>query len=328
MIAFKTKRHIFFFYGYLLFFSGLLLGMALRLGYLFWYRPLFTPRQSADYFLCLVAIGMILFAVYLVYKHYRAVPLIRINADTLHFDGRQYPLSAVIQFEPTGKRKFPMIGGMYHESALLQFGDGETLTIFDNMYHNTWQLKILVDQAVKGQQNGHISIITHVKRNDIAEEHFDSFKWNPVFSFRGLTLWGFIGLMLFLAFQTVPPGKAERFYVLIIFSISWFIVHLFLLFYISVSSAHLVLRNHYLPGWRKIYRMEDIREIVFEQIGRSPNGLRVITKDFKSRLYFAGTLRDKTWFALKARLEELGVKVRNEALSDLYWAAIFYSLNY
>jgi hypothetical protein len=42
--------------------------------------------------------------------------------------------------------------------------------------------------------------------------------------------------------------------------------------------------------------------------------MRIITKDFRNKLYPAGTLRDKTWLEMKRQLELKGVTVRNECI--------------
>jgi hypothetical protein len=65
---------------------------------------------------------------------------------------------------------------------------------------------------------------------------------------------------------------------------------------------------------RKIYRNKDIKEIVFETRDKMPNCLRIITDDFRNKIYPAATLRDKTWLNLKTKLEAKGIIVRNECI--------------
>jgi hypothetical protein len=62
--------------------------------------------------------------------------------------------------------------------------------------------------------------------------------------------------------------------------------------------------------------LTDIKEVVFETQGKQPNCMRIITKDFRNRLYPAGTLRDKTWLEMKRQLESNGVSVRNECIYE------------
>jgi hypothetical protein len=86
------------------------------------------------------------------------------------------------------------------------------------------------------------------------------------------------------------------------------------MFYFKCSENYFVVKNHNLLWKNKIYRLSDINEIVFETQGKQPNCLRIITRDFKSELYPAGTLRDKTWLELKDKLEQHHVQVRNECI--------------
>ncbi len=84
--------------------------------------------------------------------------------------------------------------------------------------------------------------------------------------------------------------------------------------YFQVSDNLFVVRNHNLFWKKKAYRITEIKEVVFETQGKMPNCLRVITKNFKNKLYPAGTLRDKTWLALKDKLESFDITVRNECI--------------
>jgi hypothetical protein len=84
--------------------------------------------------------------------------------------------------------------------------------------------------------------------------------------------------------------------------------------YFKVSQTFLVIKNHNLLWCTKAFRLSDIEEIVFETQGKMPNCLRVITKDFRNKLYLAGTLTDKTWLQLKDKLEGYNIKVRNECI--------------
>lgn len=55
---------------------------------------------------------------------------------------------------------------------------------------------------------------------------------------------------------------------------------------------------------------------MFEQQSKQANKLRLITKDFKSNFYLAGSLTDKTWLTLKKDLEVKNIIVRNECISE------------
>ena len=84
--------------------------------------------------------------------------------------------------------------------------------------------------------------------------------------------------------------------------------------YFGLSDKYLVIRNHINPFIFRVYRLDDIREVVYETRDKWPNSLRVITKKFNSRLFGAGTLLDKTWLEMKVYLESKQIKVRNECI--------------
>ena len=66
--------------------------------------------------------------------------------------------------------------------------------------------------------------------------------------------------------------------------------------------------------WRNdAYLIKDIREIVFEEPHKMSTSLRVITNNYESKLYPAGSIRQKSWRKIKEEITAYGVKVRNEA---------------
>ena len=60
--------------------------------------------------------------------------------------------------------------------------------------------------------------------------------------------------------------------------------------------------------------LENIEEIVYEQQGKQSNALRIITKNFKSKRFLAGSLSDQKWLEMKDFFEEKNIKVRNECI--------------
>jgi hypothetical protein len=65
--------------------------------------------------------------------------------------------------------------------------------------------------------------------------------------------------------------------------------------------------------------MNNIKEIVFETPNsRAPNCVRIIQHNYQNKVYSAGIFHDKTFLALKKRLEFYKIKVRNETNSSVY----------
>ena len=122
---------------------------------------------------------------------------------------------------------------------------------------------------------------------------------------------GFFGIMLIRDDRMLDNGLYIG---ITLFGLVWFLLNSFFMHYFQVSKIFLVVRNHNRVWKRKAYRINNIQEVVFETKQKWPNCLRVITKDFKTSLYPAGTLTDKTWLQLKGRLESYNIKVRNECI--------------
>ena len=79
------------------------------------------------------------------------------------------------------------------------------------------------------------------------------------------------------------------------------------MFYFVISDNNLIIRNHFFFWYKKYYSLDDIIEVNFESPYKRSDALRVTTSNFKSKLYSAGSLRSKTWDALKEKFIELGI---------------------
>lgn len=75
------------------------------------------------------------------------------------------------------------------------------------------------------------------------------------------------------------------------------------LFYFQLDGDRLVVRNHIFRWYQRQYSPEEIGNVSFERRPKSSNVLRILTKDFKSRTFGAGTLWEKHWRELREALE-------------------------
>lgn len=104
--------------------------------------------------------------------------------------------------------------------------------------------------------------------------------------------------------------------VFLTFGFFWFYFNSWLMHYFSLDKDFLIIKNHNLIWKQDIYKISNIKEVTFETQGKMPNCLRVIEKNFKEKLYPAGTLSDEKWIEFKLKLEKNGVKVRNECIYE------------
>jgi hypothetical protein len=76
------------------------------------------------------------------------------------------------------------------------------------------------------------------------------------------------------------------------------------------TNGKLIIKNHLL-FWRKVeIDISKIKEVSREQTSsRTPDGLRVITSDFKSIMYMTGTYGEDEWDELIIFFKSINVKI-------------------
>ena len=212
------------------------------------------------------------------------------------------------------------MGSAPTESAFLLFNNGIKIILFDKMYSNISEIKLFLEQVVLNKQEEYNpKKITKIHRNEIRFEKEETFKRNQFLSFSGIFLWGSIAFFIFLVLsdERNPPLINS------IIAVSGWVAFMFAMFswhmyYFGLTKEHLIIRNHNYPWITKIYQLSDIKEVVFEHPygTKLPDCMRVITIDYRTKLYPAQTLRNKTWLKMKRELEKNGVKVRNECIIE------------
>ncbi|MES2850182.1 MAG: hypothetical protein V4685_14080, partial [Bacteroidota bacterium] len=216
--------------------------------------------------------------------------------------------------ELTGKRPFKYFINFPMEAATLNFKNGQIKYIFDDMYANSWQIKSFLKTVVIDKKEYAEKVNYDIKHSDLSDDFFEIYKGNQFTSLRGILLWALVGFLcyVFLNSKKIPTFGATIF--LLLFCSFWFFLNSWLMNYFKVSQNFFIVKNHNFFWKEKGYKLSDIKEIVFETQGKMPNCLRIITKDFRNKLYPAGTLRDKTWLELKDKLESYNIRVRNECI--------------
>ena len=202
------------------------------------------------------------------------------------------------------------------EGTAILFNDGRDKILFDDMYSNSYEVKSFLEQVIINKQEFKINETNKVKSNELRFENIVIFKGNQFTSLRGISLWALIGVFAFPIIIKGTSLKLGGLIFLSIFGAFWFLLHSWLMHYFGLSKDYLIIRNHNFIWKEIIYNYSNIREVVFESQGNQPNCMRVITNDFRNKLYPAGTLKDKTWLDMKKKLEAKGVKVRNECIYE------------
>lgn len=125
------------------------------------------------------------------------------------------------------------------------------------------------------------------------------YKGSQLLCAEGIIQWSFASFFWYCAIATVFQLKIQ-------FAIFSILLVLFLFLYLSkrmhyfgLSANYLIVKNQ-TKFWRlNAYSLSDIKEVVFEQQFKMPVAVRIINKDFESKLYPAASLWDETLARVK-----------------------------
>lgn len=306
----KTQRHPFNFYGALLF--GFL--FLATLGSFVIYIAFLEEALSAQIIMSISGVLICFLACYMVYAYWKNTPTITVDTQYLNVGSQTYSLDRIQKVVLTGKMPFRFIINLPMEGTLIQLKDGTDLVFCDGMYSNSWEVKSFLQHVVLRKNELNNFQLKKISRKELRFIKTEVFKGNQFLSLRGVLLWGIIGLFTYAFIIKSPNLKLGGQLLLSGLILFWVVIHAWMMHYFEISTNYVLVRNHIFFWKMKAYALSDIEEIVFEAEGRRPNCMRIITRDFRNKLYPAGTLRRKTWLEMKKRLESKGIRVRNECI--------------
>lgn len=285
-------------------------------GILFGYKKAYAKGQlkPKEKLMPIFSVALFAFSGYSLYRYIKNAPTITLDKDFINFNSQSFSIADIDKVELTGKRPFKYAINFPMEAATLKFMSGETKYIFDDMYSNSWEIKSFLKEVVIDKKEFLRIKIAPIDKNAADSDFYETFIGNQITSLRGISLWGLIGFFVYMVINSKKPATVGGVVFVSCFSIFWFFAFSLQMHYFQVSDNYFLIRNHNLFWRKKAYNIADIKEVVFETQGKMPNCLRVITKDFRNKLYPAGTLRGKTWLALKDKLETYKITVRNECI--------------
>ena len=252
---------------------------------------------------------LFMFAIFIPVKYLKNAPRIHLDKETIRFGNREaFQLGNIREIRLTGKVPFSFLVNTPVEGSRIRFTDGTEKFIYDDFYYNAWQLKQFLFERTADK----FSQTDNLSADNKSDEGFKFFKRFPLLSISGVLQYG---VLLFSGF--ILAGTSISFSEGMIFmSVATlvFLIYGLHMYYPGVSGKYLLIKNQTYFFFRKKYALSDIREVTFEQPGRSTVNLRIITSDFKSRLYPCATLSHHSWYALEEELEKRNIPVRNECV--------------
>ncbi|MFQ3238320.1 MAG: hypothetical protein ACI9NI_000598 [Olleya marilimosa] len=312
----ETQRHPLKFYATIVF--GFLFLFALGSFTIFIGLENEASDQSKHKHVVLPIMGSIvcLLAIWMVYSYWKNSPKIIIDKTNVKIGNETFRLNSIKDVILTGKMPFRFIINFPMEGTAILFDNGREKILFDDMYSNSYEVKSFLEQVIINKQEFKTNTIKKINKNELRFENTEKFIGNQFTSLRGISLWGLIGFFTILIIGKETSMKLGGVIFFSLLGAFWFLLHYWLMHYFELTRKFLIVRNHIFIWKMKIYDLSDIKEVVFETQGNQPNCMRIITNNFKNKLYPAGTLRNKTWLEMKKRLETRGVKVRNECIYE------------
>lgn len=300
-----SKRHFYRFYVSLILVNLFIFGVASLF--------LITGIRNGNNVGPLVSLPFFALGIYSIYISIKFSPKIVLNEKGILCKNKFHNWEDISNITLTGKRRLFL--GSVAECAALSFNNLQTIIIFDMYYENSAEMKYFIQQVVIDKKAGLDFRNKKINAANIEKELFIPFKGHPVFSFRGALMWGLILFILLMPFYLKRKLYWDISHLFLIgFSLFWFVLNASMMNYFEVSNKYFVVKNHFFFWKRIVYPLSDIHEIVYEQQGKMPNSLRVITTKFSTKLYPAGTLTSTTWLDMQDELVKKNIRVRNECI--------------
>jgi len=262
-----------------------------------WANLAYRNKDSAD--VLLILSGIFFFSsVYLPYKVLR-VPEISVANNTLQFGHSYYDLASAKELLLTAKRN-----AFAFNSSLscikITFQDGQVLTIDDWNYANINTFKVLLNSLNNQETTSNLT--------------GKNFSINPPISYKGSFLWSYWGICfiimqisMWVIWFSVPSNRSIFAFICIPLAIYAYV--LLQVNYFVLGDNEFIIKNYLFPWKKKVHLLSEILEISVDSNFRMADSITIISDDYKSKKYYAGTIRDHEWRRLKVKLTELEIPV-------------------
>lgn len=260
--------------------------------------------------LCLIGIYGVFILLSIIYSYLRKTPTIVLHKSSIRFGNEnEIPFSEITNITYTGNQSvsFFLIG----EGMKIEFADKTQKAILDECYKDLWKLKLSLYQTFTLKEEPKESVIKPVSMEEYQDEPQTVFKGFVLFSMFGLLSFFFTFLCFIALISEMKRGENRALIFIVLYGAIMFSILSNGLYYFLLTDNFLIVKNHHFFWRAHTYRLSDIRNISFEQRGKSPNFIRIVTNDFKMKIYRADSLGKKQWKGLKESFEEKNIKVND-----------------
>lgn len=252
------------------------------------------------------AISISSLTIYTIISFFRNTPTVKIKDNKITFKylfnkNETYNLNDIKKISFTGKKPFKLLFFENPtEGMKIEFNDKIKKYLFDDLYSNLSELKIFLKSKNQNQRK---------QVNNTNKFNLKIIKGNGLISFYGILSIVLILFTLFLITKISYPIKIGYVISISLFSFMTYAFSNLLNFFVF-SNGKLIIKNHLL-FWRKVeIDTSKIKEVSREQTSsRTPDGLRVITSDFKSIMYMTGTYGEDEWNELIIFFKSINIKI-------------------
>ncbi|OJJ15163.1 hypothetical protein BKI52_39545 [marine bacterium AO1-C] len=311
----KVKSKFSWVHTYLVFIVLLLLSGGMLIGVVFAY--LSNHSQESDYqyiFWIIVLSALILLLVFSTLKVSKTISLTNqgIVLQTV-FKRQEILWSEIKAIKLHGKENWLFTP---QEATTFFLHNGKKVFIINALYRNTPLLKTALNTVKKQHLRGQPIDIQKLEQHKLKQTSqqmpnypLTKYSGDFWFSINGIVIVLFTSMTLFWLIVLLITGGIGT---SIFMSLSFLpaVLSARQLNYFYLGRYHLVVRNHVWRPYIKVYHLEDIEEVVFDSVGESSDGIRIITKDFKAAFFPAGSLREKNWIELVKALRKRKIKIR------------------
>ena len=286
----------------------------------------YQDEQNSDLTNIILPILFFVLAIYLITKFLDKFPVLTITRNGIEFrfffKTEKYNWNEIENIEITGKKQFVEFFVTPTEATTFHFKNKAEKIFWVENYTNSSEIrqvlervnKILSDTS-KSLNSLSFETVPSIKSSDVIEiENQKIFNDNHLLSANGILFYGFLIFTLFIIFQN-PSEIIEKYDELLFisfFNLMFCFAFSYSMNYFIFSEKNLIIRNSIWFWRKKVYDIENIKEIVIDMPFRSPICFRVITKDFNSNRYLASNLQDSTWRNLKNYIVERKITLRDE----------------
>lgn len=257
-----------------------------------------------------VGIVFLIITILVFYLYARIIYLVRVETNTIKISGilkrKQISLEEIKSINLFSKENFYWSAGVTTLAIRIELNNGQGWIIADPFYKNVDLIKSAINENFKEKIEPFQTEKKLEKRQEKFEYAFEKFAGNPFTSFNLILLIGISVAIIGIVFKKKTVLLPTDIFMLIPL-LAFYLGFGYQLNYFLISNKRLRIRNHILPWVKKEFNISNIIIANFEHPYRRSQALRITTSDFKSKIFYAGSLRDKHWIQLKEKLEAEGI---------------------